>query len=220
MRILKYLIAVLAGISVIGAVSAASFDCAKAKRPLEKFICNSPQLDSADEQMGQAFKEVNAAFPLKGFVMTTQRSFLASYPYCMMDKSGKSVATPSTENACLKVVQDRINELRQYGQSKVYSNAKGKFTQDDLAILVYPKDGKSFIKLWGNWMPDAYQPEPFPSGHLCDINERLIAAPGGFKTSGTDDAIITITEGSVKLSEFISCSPRTGIGEGVYKRFN
>ena len=155
---------------------AASFDCAKAQRPLEKLICSNPQLNSADEQMGQTFKEINASFPLKGFALLTQRRFIADYPTCMLDGKGKTVATPATANACLQMVQSRIAELRQYGQSKVYSNAKGKFTQDDLAILITTSGAKSQIKFWGNWMPDAYQPAPFPQGRLCDLEADLIPA--------------------------------------------
>ncbi len=197
---------------------AASFDCAKAQRPLEKFICSNPQLNSADEQMGSVFKEVNASFPLKGFALLTQRRFIAEYPTCMLDGRGKTVATPATANACLQMVQSRINELRQYGQSKVYSNAKGKFTQDDLAILVSSIGAKSQIKFWGNWMPDAYQPAPFPEGRLCDFEAELIPTKGGFKTDQTDDVIISLSETAVQLSGFISCSPRTGIADGSYKR--
>lgn len=197
---------------------AASFDCAKAKRPLEKLICSNPQLNSADEQMGNTFKEINASFPLKGFALLTQRRFIAEYPTCMLDGKGKAVATPATANACLQMVQSRINELRQYGQSKVYSNANGKFTQDDLAILVSSSGAKSQIKFWGNWMPDAYQPAPFPEGRLCDFEAELIPGKGGFKTDQTDDVIISISDSTVQLSGFISCSPRTGIADGSYKR--
>lgn len=203
----------------INGAYAASFDCAKARRPLEKFICSTPELDSADEQMGNAFKEANATFPLKGFVLNTQKRFLIDYPTCMLNNSGKTVATPETARACLKMVQLRTNELRQLGQSKVYSNAQGKFSQEDLAILVYQNEGRNLIKFWGNWMPDAYQPAPFPEGWVCDINANLTPTKGGFKTDQTDDTVISITDGAVKLSGFISCSPRTGIAEGIYKRF-
>jgi uncharacterized protein YecT (DUF1311 family) len=197
---------------------AASFDCAKAKRPLEKLICSNPQLNSADEQMGNTFKEINASFPLKGFALLTQRRFIAEYPTCMLDEKGKTVATPATANACLQMVQSRINELRQYGQSRVYSNATDKFTQDDLAILVSSSGAKSQIKFWGNWMPDAYQPAPFPEGRLCDFEADLMPVKGGFKTAPTDDVIISISDASVQLNGYISCSPRTGIAEGTYKR--
>jgi hypothetical protein len=115
-------------------------------------------------------------------------------------------------------VQSRIAELRQYGQSKVYSNATSKFTQDDLAILITTSGTKNQIKFWGNWMPDAYQPAPFPEGRLCDLDADLIQTKGGFKTDQTDDVIISISDTAVQLSGFISCSPRTGIADGSYKR--
>lgn len=194
---------------------AASFDCAKAQRPLEKLICSNPALNSADEQMGHTFKEVNASFPLNGFALLTQRRFIAEYPSCMLDGKGKTVATAATANACLLMVQSRIAELQRLGPSKVYSNAKGKFTQDDLAILITTSGAKSQIKFWGNWMPDVYQPAPFPQGRLCDFEAELISAKGGFKTDQTDDVITSISDAAVQLSGFISCSPRTGIADGT-----
>jgi uncharacterized protein len=197
---------------------AASFNCNKAQTTLEKFICSQEQLNQADEQMGHEFRAVNASFPLKGFVLTTQKSFIASYPTCMLDNKGKMVATQATANACVKMVQSRIAELRQYGQSNVYSNAKEKFQPDDLAILIYNAQGERFIKFWGNHMPDAYRPKPFPDGHLCDIEAKLIPTDGKFKTDQTDDALILVTESAVNLSSHISCSPRTGIAEGRYNR--
>jgi len=56
---------------VSGSTWAASFDCAKARRPLEKFICSNPELDALDTRMGEVFRQVNAGFPLKGFLLTT-----------------------------------------------------------------------------------------------------------------------------------------------------
>jgi uncharacterized protein len=197
---------------------AASFNCNKAQTTLEKFICSQEQLNQVDEQMGHEFRAVNASFPLKGFVLATQRSFIAGYPTCMLDNKGKMVATPVTANACLKMVQARIAELRQYGQSKVYSNASGKFLPDDLAILVYNNQGESVIRFWGNHMPDAYRPKPFPDGHICDIEAKLIPTNGKFKTDQTDDAIISVTESAVNLSAHIMCTARTGIAEGHYNR--
>jgi hypothetical protein len=214
----KFLVALPILWLVMSNTFAASFNCNKAQTTLEKFICSQDLLNLADEQMGHEFRAVNAAFPLKGFVLTTQKSFIAGYPTCMLDNKGKMVATPATANACLKMVQARIVELRQYGQSKVYSNATGKFLPDDLAILIYNNHGESFIWFWGNHMPDAYRPKPFPDGHLCDIEAKLIPANGKFKTDQTDDAIISVTESAVDLSSHISCTARTGIGEGRYGR--
>lgn len=50
------------------AVSAASFDCAKTAKPLEKLICANPELDAADAKMGELYKQVSAGFQLNGFL--------------------------------------------------------------------------------------------------------------------------------------------------------
>jgi len=196
----------------------ASFDCAKARKPLEKLICSSPELDAADTRMGDVFKQVNAGFPLKGYVLTTQRVFLSGYAYCMMDGKGKPATWPDAVQRCVKSVQQRTAELQSLVQAKVYSDATDKFTQDNLAILVYPVNGRNRIRLWGNWMPDAYNPKPFPEGVVCDIDDELKPVKGGFATDSTDDAVIAITDTAVTTRGHIMCSPRTGIGEGTYRR--
>ncbi|MBM3593830.1 MAG: hypothetical protein FJX32_14335 [Alphaproteobacteria bacterium] len=203
---------------LVGSATAASFDCAKARRPIEKLICSNPELDAADTRMGEAFKRVNAGFPLKGFVLATQRVFLAGYSACMNDDTGKTVVAAEAVRRCVAVVRERTAELEALGQAKVYSSAVGTFTPDDLAILVYNADGRQRIRLWGNWMPDAYNPRPFPDGKLCDLDDELKPAKGGFKTASTDDAVLTISETAVQISEYIMCTPRNGIAAQVYRR--
>lgn len=196
----------------------ASFDCGKARRPLEKLICSNPELDAADTRMGEVFKQVNAGFPLKGFLLTTQRSFLAGYPYCMNDDRGKALPGPEAARRCATMVKNRTAEIEQQALAKVYSNATDKFTHDSLAILVYTANGTQRIRLWGNWMPDAYNPKPFPEGVLCDIDEELKPVKGGFMIGYSDEAVFSISDTAVSISEFIMCTPRTGIGAGSYRR--
>ncbi len=202
----------------VGSANAASFDCAKARRPIERLICSNPELDAADTRMGEVFKRVNAAFPLKGFVLATQRVFLAGYPACMNDGSGKPLVAADAARRCLAVVRERTAELEALGQARVYSSADGAFTPEDLAILVYTAEGRQKVRLWGNWMPDAYNPRPFPDGKLCDLDDELKPAKGGFKTASTDDAVLTISETAVQISEHIMCTPRNGIAAQVYRR--
>ena len=38
-----------------------------------------------------------------------------------------------------------------------------------------------------------------------------------FTTESTGSVVVRITEASVHIGGFISCSPRTGIGEGEYR---
>ena len=201
-----------------GATSAASFDCGKARRSLEKLICSSPELDAADTRMGEVFKQVNAGFPLKGFLLATQRVFLSGYPYCMTDDSGKSLSGAEAARRCAAMVRARTAEIEAQALAKVYSSADGKFTHDSLAILVYSVDGRRRIRLWGNWMPDAYNPQPFPDGKLCDLDEELKPVKGGYTTAVSDEAIFSISDTSVNISDFIMCTPRNGIGPGAYRR--
>jgi len=201
-----------------GAISAASFDCGKARRPLEKLICSSPELDAADSRMGEVIKQINAGFPLKGFLLATQRVFLSGYPYCMADDSGKSLSGAEAARRCAAMVRARTAEIEAQALAKIYSNADGKFTHDSLAILVYSADGRKRIRLWGNWMPDAYNPQPFPDGKLCDLDEELKSVKGGYMIAMSDEAVFSISDASVNISEYIMCTPRNGIGAGSYRR--
>lgn len=201
-----------------GGVLAASFDCGKARRPLEKLICSSPELDAADTRMGEVFKQVNAGFPLKGFLLATQRVFLSGYPYCMTADNGKALSGTEAARRCAVVVRARTSEIEAQALAKIYSNAGDKFTHDSLAILVYSADGRKRIRLWGNWMPDAYDPKPFPDGSFCDFDEELKSAKGGYMITMSDEAVFSISDTSVNISEYIMCTPRTGIGPGNYRR--
>ena len=205
--------------AVSGLASAASFDCGKASKPLEKLICSNPELDAADAKMGELYKQANSAFPLKGFVPVTQKYFVSNYGACLYDgRTGKPQADNAAVGRCIKSVNERNAELQSYLQAKVYSNAPGKYDQEELAILVYAINGKNMVRLWGNWMHDAYNPKPFPSGVVCDISTQLIPTKGGFKTDQTDDVVIQVTDSNVNLNGSIMCTPRTSISEGSYKR--
>jgi uncharacterized protein YecT (DUF1311 family) len=107
-----------------GTALAASFDCGKARRPIEKLICSNPELDAADTRMGEVFKQVNAGFPLKGFLSVTQRVFLSGYPYCMNDDLGKPLPRDKAASRCAALVKDRIAELEQQSQATVYSDPR------------------------------------------------------------------------------------------------
>jgi uncharacterized protein YecT (DUF1311 family) len=204
--------------TLTGSLWAASFDCSKARRPLEKFICANPELDAADTRMGEVYRQINAGFPLKGFLLATQREFLSGYPYCMNDANGRVSMGPDSVKRCVERVRSRTTELQEQALALVYSDAGEKFTHDNLAILIYSVNGSRRIRLWGNWMPDAYNPKPFPDGKLCDINDELKPVRGGFQTDFTDEVVFRISEASLTISEHIMCTPRNGIAPGSYRR--
>ena len=195
---------------------AASFDCSKARSALEKTICASPQLDEADARMGDVYRAALKNFPISGFVQATQKAFLkGTYAGCFSsERSGHT--DPVT--ACLKVVEERIGEIAGYQQVKVYSNVNGKYYPEDIVFMVYSQAGKTRLRYYGSWMPDAYKPAPFPDGHICDDDNELKSANGTFVLDVIDQVPIEIQEDKLILGDFISCSPRTGIGKGEYKR--
>jgi uncharacterized protein len=83
-------------------VMAASFDCAKASTKHEKMICDNPELNEADEEMGDMY-----FLALKTFkedtkeIKVAQKEFNKKYRKCkVLDK-------------CLSVIKQRVDELGQ-----------------------------------------------------------------------------------------------------------
>jgi hypothetical protein len=202
---------------LVSNVFSASFDCSKAQSNHEKFICNTPELSILDEKMRNAFKNVKKSVPLNGFVLETQRRFLLEYSNCLYLKGNKE-QTPEAITGCVEHLKARINELENYAQSIIYSDANKKYVASNLAILIFSQNNKKMIRLWGNYMPDAYDPKPFPNGFFCDISAELIPIQNNFKTLETADVLFNISHKKVIISNFISCNPRSGISSGEYLR--
>lgn len=157
-------------------------------------------------------------FPLPGFVQATQRVFVAGYPNCLLNEQGATATAPLAVKQCIAAVEQRIQELNTLEQARVYSDATGQFTPENLAILVFATQQPASIQFWGNWMPDAYRPKPFPQGHLCNLQAELQPDGTAFVTEETGTSRITLGDQAITLSEPISCTPRTGIAEGRYAR--
>ena len=222
-RLPFFLGALLLAVGLTGAGSdlqAASFDCAKARSPLEKLICSQPELDAADTRMGEAYRKANTTVPLKGFVGVTHRVFLAEYRSCAMAAPNRPLPNAQAVRQCTALADRRTQELEGYTQARFYSQlSSGKaFTQDDLAILISTAQGGLRIRLWGHWMPDAYDPKPFPMGVLCDLEGRLLPATGGMKADFDEDVLLQVSDQRVKINGFMTCTPRNGVGEGDYPR--
>jgi hypothetical protein len=210
--------AILIYISVVPTSHPASFDCSKASRPIERLICNDPLINRLDAEMGLNYRQANAAFPLRGFVLATQRIFIRGYEHCL-NKVLNQPKNSSTVTECLTLLNERIVELQDYGPAKVYTNAESKsVTPEDLIILVHDREKKRRIRFWGNWMPDAYRPGPFPEGKLCDLSEEVESSTGGFRSNTIGDVLIKVTETEVTVDGFISCTPRNGIEARAYRR--
>jgi uncharacterized protein len=192
-------------------VFAASFDCAKAKTNQEKLICSVPSINEADSKMGEAYKLANQNFPVKGFIPLSQRVFLVGYRSCAMDKdNNKNI------KSCLESAEQRTAELLDQANSSVYSNMKDKFFADDVVITVSKNSSKPVLRFWGQWMPDAYNPKPFPDGFIC--NDSLDLKIVGSKITSTDPSVkVVVTDSKISIDS-IPCSPRNGSIQGDYPK--
>jgi uncharacterized protein len=107
---------VIASIVMLGAVSvaahAASFDCAKAKRPVERAICSDPKLSAADSAMSVAYRSDLSRLSSNsvGLLRVDQVQWLA---YVQQVCNVNVPATTRAKSAeCLKpLYDDRIKQL-------------------------------------------------------------------------------------------------------------
>jgi uncharacterized protein len=192
--------------------NAASFDCAKARSKLELLICNNPTLNDADTAMGIAYKNALNTFPVKGFVRSSQIAFLAGYKYCADDKN-----LNISLNNCLTQTYARTAQLQSFALAKVYYDATGAYDPSKTVLQIYNRDGKTFLSMFGSFMPDMNRPEPFPRGFICDEEFELRRVNGKLVPKDVDWKV-DISETKI-VADFYSCSPRNGVN-GEFRRVN
>lgn len=102
----------IAALAAVSTVHAASFDCAKATKPVEKVICTTPSLSQADETLAQDYRRLMEGLPpaLKPILQKGQRSWLAYVPlYCSSDGRG-TIGKPADFAQC--VTQEYAQRVR------------------------------------------------------------------------------------------------------------
>jgi uncharacterized protein len=130
---------------LISTSQAASFDCAKAKTPLEKAICSNEKISKLDEEMSAKYQAALKSFPVKGFVRAQQREWLAT-----------DLRSIDCKKDCSKVLdevyQKRIAMLSLPEPKLVYANTSD-FVLDngDTVAIVFPYENKKFISIWGGY---------------------------------------------------------------------
>jgi len=108
------MVSFLALLLLASPVPAASFDCAKAARPVEALLCGSPTLSSLDEKMAAAFSSLQASLPddEKAALLTSQRQWLAYWGrYCSTDGEGTTFDPASAPGCAEREYQARIRDL-------------------------------------------------------------------------------------------------------------
>lgn len=124
-------------------VSAASFDCAKAKSKVEKTICSDPVLGMLDEQLLIAYKASMTTHPLPDYVKARQKDWIKLNNFC----------DPSKFKICLtENYKKRIEHLLGTNKLTVYSNSK-KFSYDsgDAVAEFWLTNGQWQFSVWGGF---------------------------------------------------------------------
>jgi hypothetical protein len=178
-----------------GDVQAASFDCNKAKTRIEKRICSDPALSKADEQLAIAYSETLKAFIVPEFIKDSQRSWLSTVPSCLTAGTGDN---PDGQT-CIGLYLSRIEALHLYATAKVYSNYGRNYSYDRVTMLVYRKDNALWLEWFGDWMPDAYKPKPFPNGFLAQDGGKLIPKGDRYGLEDRDDADISVSDDKISF---------------------
>jgi uncharacterized protein YecT (DUF1311 family) len=195
------------------ASQAASFDCSNARTPLEKKICREPALSKADEALAKVYQQRLRDFPIPAFIKDSQRAWLNFAQQCLYFESSHSGET------CLGMFQARIDALTHYRDAKIYTDYGKAFDHDQTTLLLYEKNGGLWLDWYGDWMPDAYRPKPFPDGFLAQDGGALTAKDGTYTLADHDDAIVSIAEDKITFGgDGMSLSARQGFVHGDFLR--
>ncbi|WP_294532473.1 lysozyme inhibitor LprI family protein [uncultured Rhodoblastus sp.] len=192
----------------------ASFNCAKAKTPLEVKICREPALGKADEALAKVYQQRLRDFPIPTFIKDSQRAWLSMTQQCPQFEASNSGDT------CLGLYRARIDALNHYGNAKIYTDYGKAFSHEQTTLLLYEKNGGLWLDWYGDWMPDAYRPKPFPDGYLAQDGGALTAKDGKYAIADHDDATVTVTDDKITFGgEYgMSLSARQGFLHGDYPR--
>lgn len=125
------------------AASAQSFDCAKARSPLERRICADPTLGTADEALNAAWRETIRGFPLRDFLLASQRDWLAQVPWCLQGEAA----------ACFDAFRERTQLLRHLRGARVYTNYGAQFDRWGTTLVVFQRPGSLSLWVYGAFMP-------------------------------------------------------------------
>jgi len=156
---------------------AASFDCAKARSPVEKSICSNNELSKLDEELAEVYKSAAKDYPVQNYVKIRQREWVKENSSCSKDKMA----------SCLKSnYEKRISQLKNISDIKIFSNTqKFDYFAGDAVAEIRQSGGKFLINVWGGFRihrqfsNDAGKPVYFG----CDF-EGYFTSPSGGKAIG------------------------------------
>lgn len=124
---------------------AASFDCNKAKAPIERSICSNPELSKLDEDLAAAYKRSLETFPVKGFIRAWQREWLS--------KIRSTSCKTDCSSELIPLYRNRMDQLIIDDRSLIFSSAQEFSTEDSNAVVIIaPVTQGAIMSVWGGFV--------------------------------------------------------------------
>lgn len=198
---------------------AASFDCAKARTPMEKMICSTPELSLLDEALNDTYSALIHNHPAKPALVQWQRDWLrdkarsCGTPQCLIDAYHERLAL-------LKDVATDGNEsVRWTGVYERYRNGRKDSNTASLTLIGLKGDR---VQIEGSaiWLgPNAQQGQV----HVGQINLIGQASDATLPFYEYDDApgcngTIVLRSVGVKVEQESGCGGHNVTFNGDYRR--
>jgi len=175
----------------------ASFDCAKAKTPLEKAICSNEKISKLDEEMSAKYQAALKNFPVKGFIRAQQREWLAT-----------ELRSIDCKKDCSKILdetyQKRIGILSLPEPKLVFSNTSEFVLENgDTVAIIFPYENKKFISIWGGYRihRQASNEAGKPIYLGCSFDGQLFNNNLAKDVNGKDEIKLNLTETKLIISD-------------------
>ena len=196
--------------------SAASFDCAKARSPMEKLICSDAQLSTLDEQLNTAFKEAIARSKARPQLVQWQREWLKSYEVTQC-KDARCLAKEFTDRVALlqSVAPATAPSAEWNGAYTRYVNGKPDKDTATLSIVGL-QDGKVYLA------GDAVWYGPNAANGQVNVGEMrgVASLRNGLLAFGGDGctATLALQRGGLAVKEESGCGGMNVSFVGDYRR--
>lgn len=206
------------GVAVVASsfAHAASFDCVKARSPMEKLICSDGKLSAMDERLNAAFKDAIARSNAKPLLVAWQRDWLKSYELtqckdasCLSTEFGKRI--------------DLLNNVASSSDSAAKWNGsydrhyKGKPDKDSASLLLIGMSGNK-IYVTGNalWLGPNAANGQVHTGEMNGVGE-LKSGKAVFNLDGCS-ATMTIKDSGLQVEDESGCGGLNVSFVGDYRR--
>jgi len=209
------LLAVPLLVAHLGAM-AASFDCAKARYPMEKLICSDSKLSTMDEHLNAAFKDAVLRSNAKPLMTKWQRDWLKSYDVTQC-KDAKCLSTEFSKRIDLlqNVAVSSDSAAQWNGNFTKYYNGKPDKDSANL-FLIGMSGGKIYVNGSALWFGANADNGQIHTGEIIGIGQ-LKSERAIFDFDGCSATMVLKISG-VKVEEESGCGGVNVSFVGEYKR--